>query len=98
MAAQELMRVLNRTKGVVEDVVCYSPALGDTCGLVEVPVDAEINPALTIFLFGVRQGRKAARHVGTDISVVIFGHAVELIGNESKADIIRSIKTAQRLK
>ena len=83
---------------MVEDVVCYPPALGDACGLVEVPVDAEINPALPIFLFGLRQGRKAARHVGTNISVVVFGYAVELVGNESKADIIRSIKTAQRLK
>ena len=26
-AAQQLLRVLNRTKGVVEDVVCYSPDL-----------------------------------------------------------------------
>ena len=42
IAAQELIRVLNRTKGVVEDVVCYSPALGDTCGLIEVPMNAEI--------------------------------------------------------
>jgi hypothetical protein len=48
------MRVLSRTKGVVEDVVCYSPALGDTRGLIEVPMDAEINAALAIFLFGLR--------------------------------------------
>src|SRR5207248_11603141 len=76
----------------VEDVVCYSPALGNTCSLVEVPVDAEINPALTIFLFGLRQGRKAARHIGTNITLVIFGCAVEFVGNKSKADTIGPIE------
>ena len=49
-----MLVTFDREKGVVEDVVCYPPALGDARGLVEVPVDAEINAALTVLLFSLR--------------------------------------------
>ena len=45
---------MNGTKGVVEDVVRNFLTLGNAGGLVEVPMDAKINPALTIFLFSLR--------------------------------------------
>ena len=61
---------------MVEDVVCYFPALGNAGGLIEVPMDAEIDTALTIFFFRLRQGRKTPRHVWTNIAIVILGHAV----------------------
>ena len=61
-------------------------------------MDAEINPALTIFLFRLGQGRKAPRHVGTNIAVMVFGHAIEFIGDESKADMIGSVEATNRLK
>ena len=48
------MRVLNRTKGVVEDVICNFLALSNARGLIEVPMDAEINAALAIFFFRLR--------------------------------------------
>ena len=54
MPGQQLLRAVNRTKGVVEDVVCYLFSLPYTRSLVEVPMDAEINPALTIFFFRLR--------------------------------------------
>jgi len=72
--------------------------LTDAGGLIEVPVDAEIDAALPIFIFGLRQTRKTARHVGSNIAVVVFSYAIEFIGNESEADVIRSVKTAKRFK
>jgi hypothetical protein len=79
---------------MVEDVVCHFPALGDARGLVEVPMDTKVYSALAIFFFGLRKGREATRHVGTNVAIVILGHAVEFIGNKSESDVIRSIKTA----
>jgi len=65
-------------------------------GRIEVPMDAKINAALTVSSSACDKVEKL-RACRDDISVVApFGHAVELpFRNESKADVIRFIKTAQ---
>ena len=93
-----LLLAANRPKSVIEDVIGYMSTLTDAGGLIEVPVDAEIDAALPIFIFGLRQTRKTAWHVGSNIAVVVFSYAIEFIGNESEADVIRSVKTAKRFK
>jgi hypothetical protein len=42
-----------RYESVLEDVLRYAPALGDPFGLVERPVDAEVDPALAVFFFSL---------------------------------------------
>jgi hypothetical protein len=49
-----LLLAANRSKSVIEDVIGYMSTLTDSGGLVEVPMDPEINSALTIFFFGLR--------------------------------------------
>ena len=61
-------------------------------------MDTEIDAALPIFFFGLRQTRKAARHVGSNIAVIVFSYAIEFIGNESESNLIGSVKTAKRFK
>src|SRR2546430_10718028 len=87
----------DRREGVVEDVVGYVAALGDRLGLVERPVDAEINPALAVFFFRLREIGEAARHVGTHVAGVVFGHAVEFVGDKSERDVVGPEKSSQRL-
>src|SRR5947209_15796173 len=84
-------------EGVIEDVIGDVAALGDSCGLIERPVDAEINPALAVFFFGLGEVRKTARHVGTRIAGVVFGHSVKFVGNKSERDVVGAEKSAQRL-
>ena len=43
--------VMARPESVIEDVIRDLPALRDPFGLVEGPVNPEINPALAILLF-----------------------------------------------
>ena len=50
-AEEEELFFTDGQEGVVEDVVGDVAALGNGRGLVELPVDAEINPALAVFLF-----------------------------------------------
>ena len=49
-----LLLAANRPKSVIEDVIGYMSTLTNSGGLVEVPMDPEINSALTIFFFGLR--------------------------------------------
>ncbi len=61
-------------------------------------MDAEINSALAIFFFRLRQRGKTPRHVRANIAFIVLGHAVEFIRYEGEADVIRSVKTAERFK
>ena len=88
----------DREKGVVEDVIGDVAALGDGLGFVERPVDAEINPALAVLFFRLREIREAARHVGTHVAGVVFGHAVEFVGDKGERDVVGPEKSSQRLK
>jgi hypothetical protein len=50
----------HRNKRVGKYVSPHAPSLGDTFHLVEGPVNAEINSALTVFLFRLRKRREAS--------------------------------------
>src|ERR1700736_2858017 len=84
-------------EGVVEDIVGDVAALGDPLGFVERPVDTEINPALAVFFFRLREIGEAARHVGTHITGVVFGHAVEFVGDKSERDVVGAKKSPHSL-
>ena len=96
MTSEELM-FADRCEGVVEDVVGDVAALGDGLGFVELPVDAEINPALAVFFFRLGEVRERARHVGTHVAGVVFGHAVEFVGDKGERDVVGPEKSAHRL-
>src|SRR5437879_12524972 len=87
----------DREKGVVEDVIGDVAALGDGLGFVERPVDAEINPALAVFFFGLREIRERTRHVGTRVAGVVFGHTVEFVGDKCERDVIGAAKSADSM-
>src|SRR5207253_3419050 len=87
----------DRGEGVVEDVVRHVAALGDRLGFVERPVDAEINPALAVFFFRLRETCEAARHVGTHVAGVVFGHAVEFVGDKGERDVVGPEESSKRL-
>src|SRR5437667_7198496 len=93
-----LSLLADRREGVVENVVSDVAALGDRLGFIERPVDAEINPALAVFFFRLRKIRKTARHVGTHVAGVVFGQAVEFVGDNGERDVVGPEKSSQRLK
>src|ERR1043166_1842664 len=82
---------------MVEDVVTHGAALGDSRGLVELPVDAEINPALTIFFFGLRKRGEGARHQRAGVAGTVLGHAIEFIRDNRERDVVGSEKSSHRL-
>src|SRR5919108_449859 len=71
-----------RYERVLEHIIRDAPALGDPLGLVERPVDPEVDAALAVFLLGLGEGREVAREERTDVAVVVQGHAVELVRHE----------------
>src|SRR5712691_4385041 len=60
-----------RLEGVLEHVVPDEPPVRDTFGLVERPVDAEVDPALAILLLGLGERREAAPEAQAHVSVVV---------------------------
>ena len=61
----------HRLEGVVEHVVGDAAALGDALGLVERPVDAEVDAALAVLLLGLRERGEAAREERPHVAVVV---------------------------
>ncbi len=88
---------MKRRESVIENVIGYVSTLGNALRFIERPMNTEINSALAVFFFGLGERRKAARHERAHVSVVIFGCAVEFVGDESKRDVIRAEESAQRL-
>ena len=83
---------------MVEHVIAHTPALRDAFGLVECPMDAEVNSALAVLFFGLRERRESARTQRTNVSVAGLCHSIDLIRYKRERDVIRSKKSAQRLK
>src|SRR5260370_27195147 len=88
---------MRRPESVIEYVIAYPATLGDAFGLIEGPMNAEINPALAILFFSLRQIRKTARSIRTDVSVIIASLPIEFVGNEGKRDVIGAVETAHDL-
>src|SRR5262245_4658301 len=84
-------------EGVPKHLVGDASALSDALRLVERPVNAEIDPALAVFLLGLGQRREAARKEWSDDSLVVFGLAVELIRDERERDAIGPVERPQDL-
>ena len=72
-------RVAYRSERVLEHVIRYAPALCDPLGLVERPVDTEVDAALAVLILGLGEGRKPTRDEWTYVAVVVECHAVELV-------------------
>src|SRR5260370_16156073 len=88
---------MRRPESVIEYVIAYPATLGDAFGLIEGPMNAEINPALAILFFSLRQIRKTARSIRTDVSVIIASLPIEFVGNEGERDVIGAVETAHDL-
>ncbi len=87
----------SRQENAVHDVVGHLPPLEDALGLVEAPVDAQINAALAVLILGLGKGLKTARHVRSDVALIVLGNTVELIGDEGEGDVVGAIEAPQRL-
>src|SRR5690606_9555333 len=65
--------------------------------LVERPVDAEIDPALSVLLLRFREGMEVANDVRADVPLIVPCDAVELIRDEVEGDGVGSVVLAQEL-
>src|SRR5262249_18216664 len=77
---------------------CYLSALGDPFGFVERPVNAEVDAALTVFFFGLRQRGEAAGQQWAYVALIVHRNAIELIRNKSESDVVFPVEPAQHLK
>src|SRR6186997_483006 len=84
----------DRPEGVREHVVGHLPAVRDARGLVEAPVDAEIDPALAVLLFGRGERRERAWRVRAYVAVVVSRDAVELVRDERERNRVGAIDVA----
>ena len=84
-------------ENVVENVIADTPAQGYAFGLVEFPVDAEIDAALAVLFLGLGERGETAWKQGTDIASVVPSDSVEFVRNESKGDGVSAIEPAQGL-
>src|SRR6185369_17371480 len=80
---------------VIEHMIGNPAALRNSFALVERPVNPQIDPALSVLLLGLRQGLEMPRRQRPDDSLPVEGHAVELVGNESEANIVSTVEAAQ---
>src|SRR5947208_97062 len=81
---------------MIEDVIGHAVTQSDSLRFVKGPVNAKINPALAVLFLGLRQSRKTARPIWPEISIVIAGLSIELVGDERERDIIGAVKPAHR--
>src|SRR5262245_19086195 len=59
---------------------------------IEAPVDAEVNAALAIFFHGLAEAVDGPRNQRARISILIFGDAVELVGDEGEGNIVGPVE------
>src|SRR5437867_13314281 len=88
---------MERHERVVEHVISHLSAESNTRRLVERPVDAQVNSALAVFFFCLRERRETARKERTHVAIVISRDSVQFVGYEGEGDVVRFIKSAQRL-
>src|SRR4051812_10415936 len=77
-----------RSEGFDEYVVGHLAALGDPLGLVEGPVDPQVDPALAVLLLGLGERREAAGDEGAHGPVAPPGEAIELVRDEGEGDVV----------
>lgn len=64
---------------VFKDIIRHLPALRYSLGLVESPVNAEVDSALTVLFFSLRKPIESARQEGPDLTIITYRHPVEFI-------------------
>src|SRR2546428_5330559 len=84
-------------KSVLEDEIPRAPALGDTLGLVEGPVDTEVDAALAVLFLGLGERREATRGERAHVPLVVSRHAVEFVRHEGEGDVVGPVEVAQDL-
>lgn len=82
---------------MVEHPVRYPAPLRDPLRLVEGPVDAQVDPALPVLLFRLREGREGPRHHRPRDPLAVERLSVELVGNEREGNVVTAIETPQDL-
>ena len=80
---------VHRKKRVRKHVIRHATPQGNSLGLVERPVNPEINPALAVFLFRLRKRGEAARYEWAHTAAIVARHSVEFIGDKREGDLIR---------
>ena len=85
-------------ESVLEHVIRHLPALGDSLGLVEGPVNTEIDSALAIFFFSLRERGETARQERAHIAIVAGRGSVELVRDERERNRIGTVEFSQDLK
>src|SRR5713226_3000579 len=91
------VRVVQRDELVLRHVVRDALAERDALGLVECPVDSEVDAALAVLLFGLRERGEAAREQRPDVALIVDRRAVELVGREREGDVVTAVEVAQGL-
>jgi hypothetical protein len=67
-------------------------------GLIERPMDAEIDPALAIFYISFGKRSESGRQERPDIAGAVLGHPVEFTGQEGEGNTVGTVKFARHLK
>ena len=93
-----MIRPVRRFEGVAKDVVGYLPALRDRCGFIKGPVNAEIYPALSVFLLRLRKRGEMSRLEWTNVPLIVQGRAIKFIGDKCESDVVAAIEISQCLK
>ena len=94
-AAQSKPALFHGLEETIVVVVSDLPAHGDSRSLVEGPVNTEVDAALAVVLFRFGKAGESLRDKRTNITLVILGHAVPLVGREGECFGVRPVKTAQ---
>ena len=71
--------VVHSSERVFKDKVRHFSALRYSLRLVEGPVNAKVDSALSVFFFCLGELVESAGHEGSDLTIIAHRHAVELI-------------------
>src|SRR5262249_31124566 len=82
---------------VGKDVIGHAVARADALDRVEVPVNAQVDPALGVFDLGLGQAVKRSRHNGPNPSVGAPGGTVELVRSEGESNIVLAVEATKDL-
>jgi hypothetical protein len=65
--------------------------------LVEPPVNAQVDTAIMILHFGFGEVGVLARTTRADGACLVAGHAIEFVGLETEAKVIRAVEPSEDL-
>ena len=71
--------VVHASERVFKDIACHFSALRYSLRLVESPVNAKVDSALSVFFLSLGEPVESAGHEGPDLTIIAYRHAVEFI-------------------